>query len=526
MAKIQLILDENQKENPEDRIFAELLSASKRNQVLNEGDVIEGVVVEMNKGEALVDFGGKSEGVIQGKELVDASLEDEIKVGASVLAVVLTPEDEEGRAILSIRRARAERKWREMGEKFENKDSVTVTVVQPNKGGLIVNAEGLQGFVPISQLGPTYYPSSIQKGPGFADAAIAYLTQFIGVEFDTQIIEFERETNRLILSERVLLQRTKGFEPLEELNFKVGDEIEGKVVAIKDFGIFVDLGTASGLVHISEMSWDRVNHPGDLVKMGQDVKVRVIGIDEGGRRVSLSVKQLSLNPWLNIAQHFEMGQITKGIVTKIVDYGAFVQLEAGFDGLVHISELSHLHVKDPADVLQEGQEADFKIILLDRDNQRLGLSYRQAQPDMADKPVEGSDKQAAPETETAAEVESEARSQPEAVTASPAADKPAMTTKVKKSPELPTAPEEEAPAAATKQETAAPLISREEAITELKQLDGVGAETAKALYEAELTTIEIIASAETAKLSLVPGVRRATAEKIKKSAEEYIAKIK
>ncbi len=500
------------------KVFADLLQQTKTTQTPDVGEVIEGVVVGMNKGEALVDFGGKAEGIVQGKELVDSSMDDDISIGGKILAIVLIPEDEEGRAILSIRRARAERKWREMKDRFEDKSPVKVTIVQPNKGGLIVNAEGLQGFVPISQLGPTHYPSNIQKGPGFADAAIAYLTQFIGQGFDTQIIEYERGTNRLILSERVLLQRTKGFEPLEDLDFKVGDGVSGKVVAIKDFGVFVDLGKASGLVHISEMSWDRVNHPGDIVKVGQTVEVKVIGIDEGGRRVSLSMKQLSDNPWIKLSSKYQMGQVIKGIVTKIVDYGAFVQLEAGFDGLVHISELSPFHVKDPADVLQEGQEAKFKIILLDRDNQRLGLSYRQANPDLF---PESEDKDEAKDKP----VDAKAETPVEAKAAAPVAAVAAEPVVKAVEPVVAEVKAEEAPkpkAKAAIPEKAKPSDEdKQTAIKELMLLDGVGEVVAGKLFDAGYNSIVKVASSSVAELSLIPGIRMASADKIKKAAENH-----
>lgn len=501
--------------DPKYQLFEDLLALSKNRQMPTEGEVIDGIVVAINKGEALIDYGGKAEGIVQGRELVDGSLEDPIQVGATILAVVMQPEDEEGRAVLSIRRARAERKWREMNDKFESKQPVRISVVQPNKGGLIVNAEGLQGFVPISQLGPLHYPSKIQKGPGFADAAIAYLTQFTGEEFDTQIIEYERETNRLILSERVLLQRTGGFEPLEELDFKVDNEVDGKVVAIKDFGVFVDLGTASGLVHISEMSWDRVNHPGDLVKMGQDVRVKVIGIDEGGRRVSLSMKRLSLNPWVKIAKKYELGQVVKGVVTKIVDYGAFVQLQTGFDGLVHISELSTQHVNDPADVLQEGQEGEFKIILLDHDNQRLGLSYRQVtDPDVPR--VKGHEAEA--RKENAVDDVADAASPVEV--SSPVEEAPTVAKKINKK----VIEKVVEVAAVVPAVVAEPVVDREAAIAELSTLPSIGAEKAASLVSAGFPSIERLAKASVAEISLIPGFRMASAEKVVLAAAEMLAK--
>lgn len=499
--------------SPEEQtnLLEALMSDVSVNRVPQVGDVLEGTVVSMGKGEVLVDYGGKSEAVIQGRELIDLSedaSEEEMKEGDTVLAIVLRQEDTEGRAVLSIRRARAEKKWREMHDKFENKEPVRLMVVQPNKGGLIVNAEGLQGFVPISQLGPQHYPSSIQKGPGFADAAIAYLTKFVGEEFEAQIIEFERETNRLILSERILLERTQGLDPTEELNFKVGDEMEGSVVAIKDFGIFVDLGTTSGLVHISEMSWDRINHPGDLMKIGDMAKVKVIGIEEGGRRVSLSIKQLSMNPWQAIADKYNIGDVVPGQVTKIVDYGAFIQLELGFDGLVHISELSPFHVKDPADILQEGQEDNFKIILLDKDAQRLGLSYRQANPQHF---MEGGKffKQA---PQSSHRPDSEGEEEGAEMGEAAATIEPKEATSVVEASAVETTPVEE--------KSTAPKVDKDTAVAELEKLEGVGPAMAEKLYDAGYDGIQAVADATPAQLSLIPGVRMATAEKLLKNAQE------
>lgn len=518
MTKDNLKVDQTT-QDPKQKLFEDLMENISIKRVPHQGDVLEGTVVAVSKGEVLVEYGGKSEAVIQGRELIDlsdggAQEEEEITEGDRILAIVLSEEDAEGRAVLSIRRARAEKKWREMHQKFNDKEPVRLMVVQPNKGGLIVNAEGLQGFVPISQLGPAHYPSNIQKGPGFADAAIAYLTKFVGEEFEAQIIEFERDTNRLILSERVLLERTQGLKPIDELNFDVGDEMSGKVVAIKDFGVFVDLGTTSGLVHISEMSWDRINHPGDLVKIGDDVNIKVIGIEEGGRRVSLSMKQLSSNPWKTIADKYQIGDVIQGLVTKIVDYGAFVQLENGFDGLVHISELSPFHVKDPADILQEGQEDNFKIILLDRDGQRLGLSYRQANPELF---VEGgkffksapqSSKKAVYQNNLDKESNQDDKEDKKAESSQEQKKETALAADSVSTEKEPTPVEVQ--------------ISKEEALPILEQLDGVGPAMAEKLYQAGYETPQKINESTVAQLSLVPGVRMATAEKLQKAVQDYL----
>ncbi|HDS11758.1 MAG TPA: S1 RNA-binding domain-containing protein [Candidatus Wirthbacteria bacterium] len=520
MSKISASLKQEEELEGEQQLFAKLLAESEIKSVLQEGEVIEGEIVAITKGEVLVNFGGKAEGVIQGKDLAFCKDEEsDIQMGASVLAVVLVPEDDEGRAVLSFRKARAERKWREMEKKFKEKAPVSVTVVQPNKGGLIVNAEGLQGFVPISQLGPDHYPSTIQKGPGFADAAIAYLTQFVGSSFEALIIEYERENNRLILSERLLLQQIKGVKPLEEFEFKVGDAVTGKVVAIKDFGVFVDLGITSGLVHISEMSWDRVNHPGDLVRIGDDLEVKVIGIEEGGRRVSLSMKQLLNNPWARVANKYSLGQTVQGTVTKIVDYGAFVQIEPGFDGLVHISELSSLHVKDPADILKEGKECDFKIILLDVDQQRLGLSYKQANIEQG---IFDDNQEPLPEPPPGAETKSPASLEDsnqvvvseEELKESNAPEVESVDTDVDSQEQAATAPD-------AIEETAE--IDPEQVIQDLTAIEGVGPKVAEKLIDNGYRSIAQVAEASIAALSLIPGLRRASADKIKTAAENHLS---
>jgi len=275
----------------------------------------------------------------------------------------------------------------------------------------------------------------------------------------------------------------------------------------------------SGLVHISEMSWDRVNHPGDLVRIGDDLEVKVIGIEEGGRRVSLSMKQLLNNPWARVANKYSLGQTVQGTVTKIVDYGAFVQIEPGFDGLVHISELSSLHVKDPADILKEGKECDFKIILLDVDQQRLGLSYKQANIEQG---IFDDNQEPLPEPPPGAETKSPASLEDsnqvvvseEELKESNAPEVESVDTDVDSQEQAATAPD-------AIEETAE--IDPEQVIQDLTAIEGVGPKVAEKLIDNGYRSIAQVAEASIAALSLIPGLRRASADKIKTAAENHLS---
>ncbi len=338
------------------------------------GDVVEGVIVRKDPEEILVDIGLKSEGVLSTKELATTGYGsfDELNVGESVLVYVMQPETPEGHAIVSIKRARMERQWRIAQEQYERGDLLEAKVIDFNKGGLIVDLDGIRGFVPISQI-------LNLKREDTADSAEtnAKLQAMVGRELQLKIIEINRNRNRLILSERLAVQewRTKRREEL--LNeLQVGEVRKGTVSNLANFGAFVDLGGADGLVHISQLAWSRVNHPSEVLHVGQEVEVQVLGVDKEKKKIALSIKRAEVDPWTTVEQRYQVNQLVKGIVTKIAPFGAFARIEDGVEGLIHLSEL--LPGQDPKTALHEGQELTLRILRIESERRRLGLSLRQA----------------------------------------------------------------------------------------------------------------------------------------------------
>ena len=328
------------------------------------GDIVEGVVVRVDPDEVLVDIGAKSEGVISNREL---SGRNEAAVtlvsGERVKVYVLQPEDEEGRVILSLRKARAESIWQAVAEKESEGEILDAEVREQNKGGLIVNIMGLRGFLPSSQVARQFSGN---------------LMELVGTKIPVKILEVNRKRNRLIVSQRAAQdedrarQREELFEKL-----KVGDMIIGKVSGLTSYGAFVNLGGADGLIHISELSWDRINNVSDMLSVGDEVRVKVIKLDPELSRISLSLRQLSDDPWDTIEDRFPPGKVVDGEVTKTKKYGAFLQIADGVEGLLHISELSWDHVERTEDVLKIGEEVKVMVLSADRARRRISLSLRQ-----------------------------------------------------------------------------------------------------------------------------------------------------
>jgi ribosomal protein S1 len=328
------------------------------------GDIVEGVVVRVDPDEVLVDIGAKSEGVISNREL---SGRNEAAVtlvsGERVKVYVLQPEDEEGRVILSLRKARAESIWQAVAEKESEGEILDAEVREQNKGGLIVNIMGLRGFLPSSQVARQFSGN---------------LMELVGTKIPVKILEVNRKRNRLIVSQRAAQdedrarQREELFEKL-----KVGDMITGKVSGLTSYGAFVNLGGADGLIHISELSWDRINNVSDMLSVGDEVRVKVIKLDPELSRISLSLRQLSDDPWDTIEDRFPPGKVVDGEVTKTKKYGAFLQIADGVEGLLHISELSWDHVERTEDILKIGEEVKVMVLSADRARRRISLSLRQ-----------------------------------------------------------------------------------------------------------------------------------------------------
>ena len=345
------------------------------------GDVVEGQVVRIDKDEILVDIGAKSEGVVSNRELFGRHGEGqpELAIGDTVLVYVLQPESPEGHVVLSLRRAGLERKWRAMQEQFEAGVIIEAPVIDHNKGGLIVDC-GIRGFVPISQI--VDFPRRPQNDqPRDAAQEIAEkLMPFVGRKLRLKILEVNRKANRLILSEKVALYEERR-EKRDELfsSLQVGQKVTGTVRSIAPFGVFIDLGGIDGLVHKSELSWNKVNNPESGYHVGEEVEAEVIDINHERGRISLSIRRLQPDPWHSTVADFKVGDIIDGTVTKLVNFGAFVRVRDGLEGLIHISELSHQRVAHPGDVVHEGQSLKLKIISLDSERHRLGLSLKQAE---------------------------------------------------------------------------------------------------------------------------------------------------
>ncbi len=357
----------------------------------SEGDVVSGKVVRIDKDEVLVDIGYKSEGVIPSNELsirksVDPS--QEVSLGEEVDALVLTKEDQEGRLILSKKRARFEKAWRRIEAGAESGEPVEGTVIEVVKGGLILDL-GVRGFLPASLV-------DIRR--------VQNLDEFMGKKLQSKVIELNRSRNNVVLSRRAVLEEERK-EVREQIlgRLQPGQEVEGKISNIVDFGAFVDLDGIDGLIHISELSWSHVNHPSEVLSIGDTVRVKVLDIDRDRQRISLGLKQTQEDPWQRVLNEYREGDVVEGRVTKIVAFGAFVQILPGVEGLVHISELAQHHVESPAEVVRPGDELKVKILEVDESRRRLSLSVKRVEGQAL--PVYTSE--ATPEEVEAAQAESE-----------------------------------------------------------------------------------------------------------------------
>ncbi|MGE5392351.1 MAG: 30S ribosomal protein S1 [Candidatus Saccharibacteria bacterium] len=334
------------------------------------GDVLEGTVLSVGKNEVLIDIEGIGVGVVRGRELYDESIRlSALKIGDKVFASVVEPENKEGNIELSFRQAGQERVWQTLSDRLKAKEVIKTKILEANKGGLMVEINGVIGFLPVSQLSSDHYPR-VEEGD--KNKILAVLKSYVGQIFDVQIITADPEDEKLIVSEKAVNE--------DELRARIaklaiGQVVEGEVSGIVDFGIFLKFGSGlEGLVHISELAWSRIDHPKDLYKVGQKVEAQIISIDRD--RISLSVKRLQPDPWLQSIKKYEVGQIVKGRVTKIMPFGAFVELDPDIYGLVHSVELSNEEGKEPSEIVRVGEEKDFKIISIEPQEHRLGLSLR------------------------------------------------------------------------------------------------------------------------------------------------------
>ena len=367
---------------PEPTTMEELLAiAGAPIKNLKSGDVLDGVVVRVDPDEVLVDIGGKSEGVVSSRELHGRNGEEgpTLNVGDTVLVYVMQPESEDGHVVLSIRRAGLERKWRTMQEQLDSGAIIEAAVIDHNKGGLIVDC-GIRGFVPISQI--VDFP---RRPPGDAPRdAIQEIAEklqpYVGRKLRMKILEVNRKGNRLILSEKVAHYEERR-EKRDELfsTLSVGQKVSGSVRSIAPFGLFIDLGGIDGLIHKSEISWSKVANPEADYKVGDTVDAEVIDINTERGRISLSIRKLQPDPWHAAIADIKIGDLVEGTITKLVNFGAFVRVRDGLEGLIHISELSNNRVLHPGDVVKDEQTLKLKVISLDSERHRLGLSLKQAE---------------------------------------------------------------------------------------------------------------------------------------------------
>jgi small subunit ribosomal protein S1 len=340
---------------------------------LKYGDVMDGVIMHLDREEILVDIGSKSEGIVPSREYSSLSSDERqaLAVGDTILVFVVQPENPEGHAVVSIDRARQEKSWRRLQELHEANEVIEAEVTNYNMGGLLVNLDGVRGFVPASQV------TEIRGGDEASKQAD--MARLIGSSLPLKVIEINRHRNRLILSERQAVQERRDVMKerlIDELS--EGEVRKGRVSSICDFGAFVDIGGADGLVHLSELSWSRVRHPSEVLRVGQEVDVYVLGINAQEKKIALSIKRTQAEPWSRVAAAYEVGQLVRGTVTQLANFGAFARIEDGIEGLIHVSELVDDRVSHPKQVVSEGDDLLLRIIRIDPQRRRMGLSLRRA----------------------------------------------------------------------------------------------------------------------------------------------------
>lgn len=343
----------------------DLLAASEIIQ-LKTGDVVEGTVSSVKKHEVWIDLGANGVGMVVRRELGSAELEP----GQTVVVSVVDPEMDEGYALLSMRRAAKDKGWDELSRLHEAQETIEVQAYDANRGGLLLELEGIRGFLPVSQLAADHYPrvSGADK-----DEILQKLTALVKIPLHVRVLDVSKKENKLIFSEK---EAVKDDMQARFASLKVGDDIEGVVTGVIDFGAFVNVDGIEGLIHISEISWERVEDPRKYIKVGDKVKAKIIAIDKD--RLSLSLKQMSEDPWLNEVKSFKKGAVVEGRITRITPFGAFVQLSPAVEALVHVSEMSDDEGTNPEEVFKVNETKQFKIIDIDGDARKIGLSLKSA----------------------------------------------------------------------------------------------------------------------------------------------------
>jgi small subunit ribosomal protein S1 len=337
------------------------------------GEIRTGVIASIGPSQILVSIGAKSEGVVSGRELEQLTAEEReaLSVGQEVHVYVINPEDQNGNVVLSLKRAQEQISWDNVEKLLSSDEVIESKIIGFNKGGLIAGVEGLRGFVPSSQI------SAMRRSQSTGDTPEQRWQKMIGQPITVRVIEVDRERRRLILSERAASTESRQsikervIEELEE-----GNVYTGRVTSLANFGAFININGADGLVHLSELSWEHIDHPREVLEVGQEVKVKVINVDREKKRIGLSVRALQEDPWRARVEKYSVGQLVEGVITRLTKFGAFARLEGDIEGLIHISEIAEHRIEHPKEVLKEGEVKSLRVIRIDPDQHRIGLSLR------------------------------------------------------------------------------------------------------------------------------------------------------
>jgi small subunit ribosomal protein S1 len=368
------------------------------------GDLVDGMVIAVHKNKILVDLDGIATGIIVGKEAKDShDTARSIKVGDKLSSYVIEGENEEGYIVMSLRKASQEKTWKAFLDAFENNKDIEVYANEANKGGLLLDIDGIKGFIPVSQLAPMHYP---RVNGADANMILNRLQELVGQKFRVKIINIDKENGKLILSEKAAMEEQRQ-SALTKLN--IGEVVNGKISGLVKFGIFVAFDGLEGLVHISEIAWGHVKNPSDYGRLGDPVKVQIIGLE--GDKISLSMKRLTEDPWLDAAKKYQVGSIVEGEINRVTPFGAFMKLGDDINGLIHVTELDLKEGQDPNDVLTVNQKVKAKVIAIEPEEHRVGLSLKFAddkaeeKDEKTKKPKKSEEKLAEPVVEKAEKVE-------------------------------------------------------------------------------------------------------------------------
>ena len=365
---------QGEQHNNNNQTMESLLNEQELNVDLPQaGEIRTGVIASISSSQILVSIGAKSEGVVSGRELDQLSAEEReaLQVGQEVHVYVVNPEDANGNVVLSWKRAQEQLSWENVEKLLSSEDVIESKIIGFNKGGLIAGVEGLRGFVPSSQI------SAMRRSQSTGETPEQRWQKMIGQPITVRVIEVDRERRRLILSERAA-----STESRQSIKERVIEELEegkvytGRVTSLANFGAFININGADGLVHLSELSWDHIEHPREVLEVGQEVKVKVINVDRDKKRIGLSVRALQSDPWKSRVEKYSVGQLVEGVITRLTKFGAFARLEGDIEGLIHISEIAEHRIEHPKEVLKEGEVKSLRVIRIDPEQHRIGLSLR------------------------------------------------------------------------------------------------------------------------------------------------------